>query len=536
MMTGIHSSIIVTDYADDGGPTERSRASVVIAEKVGYLDTEPKLLLFGGTNGEDRFYADLWALDLGFLPLVTVEAQAAAKAADKSIELNPEPSVTWNEIGTDASIRPPGRAEHTMVSTTDGRVIMFGGTNDRAGQTAMSDMWQYDAKKGDGIWQEIPSPFNSTSDICYCFPGESQCVGQKQWPFGKYGHSATAIGNEMLVFGGWSVGCGREETTDELWSFDTGVGSYQWMRMPPTSLRPVARTSHAAIVIGDALLIFGGWDAAAKSPLEDIWMFSPASQKWSLLRTTNSRAEPGPSARYGALLAPVAGGMFLYSGSDRTAVSDDVSDSGLTDLWVYTFPADKTTTTSVISESMPDENGDGEGDGTRTTTNIIKTSPVNNNTWASVSVDYVPGDEWWTTSQASGAQRLLPAGAVWGLGGTEHIILFSGIDSGTGRPLAKLRVISLSADVPWTGGLIVGLICGTVGVLLLVCFGWRSKSFMRRRRLVRRWQTAYLKIRAHLETKKLAEANKVAVENDALEVESVRGATAESTRRRRTMG
>ena len=51
--------------------------------------------------------------------------------------------------------------------------------------------------------------------------------------------------------------------------------------------------------------------------------------------------------------------------------------------------------------------------------------------------------------------------------------------------------------------LYLGLVLGPVGFLVLICSGWRFGKRHQRRKIARRWQTAYLMVRAHLETRKL---------------------------------
>lgn len=150
LATGTRSAIVVTDYADLEGPAVRGRAALVVAEKVGYLDSEPRLLLFGGTDEDGKFFDDFWELDLGFIPPTTVKQKAKAVAAKVSIDTNPTGKAKWRQIGSGLQPRPAGRARHSMVTTAEGVVVLFGGTASRDGTTAMNDLWKYDAKLGTG--------------------------------------------------------------------------------------------------------------------------------------------------------------------------------------------------------------------------------------------------------------------------------------------------------------------------------------------------------------------------------------------------
>ena len=96
------------------------------------------------------------------------------------------------------------------------------------------------------------------------------------------------------------------------------------------------------------------------------------------------------------------------------------------------------------------------GAGTQTTTTVQVIKPIASNSWNTVALDH-----------GELSIRVFVGGAVFGTEGAEHILYFGGVDV-DGRPVAGLGVITLSGEVPWTGGTMVGIVSGTVGFLLLV--------------------------------------------------------------------
>lgn len=64
---------------------------------------------------------------------------------------------------------------------------------------------------------------------------------------------------------------------DELYMFD--LNSLTWEHILPKGSKPAARYLHTAVVIKDAMVIFGGSDAA----LGDVWSFNFDSRRWTQL-------------------------------------------------------------------------------------------------------------------------------------------------------------------------------------------------------------------------------------------------------------
>ena len=98
-------------------------------------------------------------------------------------------------------------------------------------------------------------------------------------------------------------------------------------------------------------------------------------------------------------------------------------------------------------------------------------------------------------------RRAYHGSLVVGNPGFEHIIVFGGTKP-TGAVMDHLGVITLNGEPPSQLVYYVAVACASVFGPLLLVIAWRLVKRLQRRRIIRRWQTAYLMIRAHLETKK----------------------------------
>ena len=77
-------------------------------------------------------------------------------------------------------------------------------------------------------------------------------------------HAAAVVGNFLVILGGWSGQCENLATLSTL-DLD-GLGTWASVTVPGQP--PVGNYGHSATVLGSNILIFGGWDGV--SPLSAV--------------------------------------------------------------------------------------------------------------------------------------------------------------------------------------------------------------------------------------------------------------------------
>lgn len=123
-------------------------------------------------------------------------------------------------------------------------------------------------------------------------------------------------GDKLIIYGGlhvreYATSTGREQQADttlgDVWAYDFKTDTWEMMASTwgPDGIvamdHPGERTSHAATVVGDELVIYGGlreietylWDGSTVwSQLDDIWIFNLKSLKWTRrpMAESNGRA------------------------------------------------------------------------------------------------------------------------------------------------------------------------------------------------------------------------------------------------------
>jgi hypothetical protein len=93
-------------------------------------------------------------------------------------------------------------------------------------------------------------------------------------PCARGGHSLTAIGSSVLLFGGASM---------EGEHFGDLCSSGSWKLLKPAGPAPAQRSGHTATATAAGLLLFGGADAVQDITYSDVWLLSPSTLTWTEL-------------------------------------------------------------------------------------------------------------------------------------------------------------------------------------------------------------------------------------------------------------
>lgn len=123
-------------------------------------------------------------------------------------------------------------------------------------------------------------------------------------PSARYGHTASLVGQRIYVFGGR----GEDGAVfKDLYFLDTS--SWCWVRVSTTSpAAPRARFNHAAALVGNKIVISGGWDG--KNCYDDLWVFDTDSLIW----IKPQMGGRGPTRRHGHTIQLTKSGHLIVFG------------------------------------------------------------------------------------------------------------------------------------------------------------------------------------------------------------------------------
>ena len=245
-----------------------------------YVEDLNKIILFGGTNGDERFN-DTWEFDVS--------------------------NEKWSEVIVNGD-KPNPNYHHTIAYIGNGKVILFGGYDDE--DKCIDDTWEYNAITKS--WRIIDT------------------IGSKPGP--RTAHSMVYIGDsKALLFGGvWY---------NDTWVYD--AASHNWSEIIVTGTKPVARYGHGAMVyLEDAnkVIMFGGdytdEECDCGRQLNDTWEYDITNQTWSEIPISGDK----PSHREHIAMSYAGNNKILMHGG--TYYPDGKYEGGvgqvlLDDLWEY---------------------------------------------------------------------------------------------------------------------------------------------------------------------------------------------------------
>jgi host cell factor len=188
-----------------------------------------KMFVFGGWNGTD-YYNDLYVLDLE--------------------------SMAWSRPSTSGAIPCP-RMGHCAVLAGNTLIVQGGFYFDEAKHraagmrmgTMLSQCYQNDIRMLDTetfVWDRL-----NVSGVP---------------PPPCFGHSMEVSGNDIIVFGGWGGFASKKQPPEALensceYFVILNTDQMTWERGQYIGLPPPPRYGHSATAIGPHILIFGGWES-----------------------------------------------------------------------------------------------------------------------------------------------------------------------------------------------------------------------------------------------------------------------------------
>lgn len=158
-------------------------------------------------------------------------------------------------------------------------------------------------------------------------------------PSARYSTSAVMYDDALWMFGGDDGGHKKsmfnyifQSWFDELWRFD--LRAYTWRHIAPANQAPPKRALHSAVVIGDAMYVYGGLELA------DTWRYDFGPKTWTLIvpppADTHTKDGSHPGRRHAFAAAATPGGMYIFGGCRHVRGSRPLA---FNDLWYFSVGA-----------------------------------------------------------------------------------------------------------------------------------------------------------------------------------------------------
>ncbi|XP_072253924.1 uncharacterized protein klhdc3l [Leuresthes tenuis] len=193
----------------------------------------------------------------------------------------------WRQL-PQSSRSPCDRYKHACCSFGGNVYVLGGRKND-----SLRDFWKYSVVSDE--WTEL------------------NCTGEAA-PEELEEHSMVAHEGFLYVFGGM-LDSAYTKCRYALWVFD--IAKQKWVHCqgktrPPQTQRPTNRKAHSAVVIGSAMLMYGGL-VDIKGSSQDFWSLNFDGTVWSLL-SGSQQGSSGPGPRHSHSAMAYQSCMYLFGG------------------------------------------------------------------------------------------------------------------------------------------------------------------------------------------------------------------------------
>lgn len=274
----------------------------------------------------------------------------------------------WKQL-PQSSRSPCDRYKHACCSY-DGHVYILGGRESRClrdfwrysvvynewtelnctSEAAPEDLEEHSMVAHEGFLYVFGGMLDSAYTKCRCalwvFDIEKQkwvhCQGktsspQTQMPTNRKGHSAVVVGSAMLMYGGFVDIIGSSQ---DFWRLDFDTMAWSLLSGPEQgSLGPGPRHSHSAMAYLGCMYLFGGLKGLREQ--RDFWKWNSSSQTWSSLRNKS-----GPPRLMGHSAVTYKDSMLLFGGAET-------QNSPKNCLWRYSFTTQTWSQVATFPGSNP---------------------------------------------------------------------------------------------------------------------------------------------------------------------------------------
>jgi dynein heavy chain len=175
----------------------------------------------------------------------------------------------WSRADQDDDVPGP-RWKHSACMVDEINLMIFGGFHSSTNR--FNDVWYFNTVSM--TWsQPMPDQTEFTPRGNHV-PTKNMVPGA---PSPRGGHSATVIGDQVWVFGGYGgLGYSRRDF-DDLYTYS--IEEVSWTRQQPKGTGPEKRSGHTACAVLKQLYIFGGWNSMDQ--FNDMFILDTEAMIWS---------------------------------------------------------------------------------------------------------------------------------------------------------------------------------------------------------------------------------------------------------------
>lgn len=214
----------------------------------------------------------------------------------------------WSKIESTGRCPEP-RSHHSTIVYT-GKIILFGGF--RSSSTRFNDIWILDTTTDE--WSQ---PHVGITEV-----RNDEVVFKRPWPevpAPRGAHSATLVGSQMYVFGGYGgSGFARRDFNDVI-ALD--LETWEWRPIDCRGEAPDARSGHQGVAVKEKIYVIGGWNSMVQ--FDDMYILDTVENVWSKPVQQNQFGPPRWNFSAVSVFAVPHWKIFVFGGN-----SGDLNESG----------------------------------------------------------------------------------------------------------------------------------------------------------------------------------------------------------------
>jgi hypothetical protein len=170
----------------------------------------------------------------------------------------------------------------------------------------LNKVWVFGGRSATGS-----SIFNDTWTLDYNTWKWQTVNANSHKPKNRYYHTACAINDVMLVFGGRD----HDDRFGDLHAFDPR--KLEWSQPKTSGSVPGIHSGHSACTIGNKMFLYGGF--SGNQTLHEMYILNTETMEWS-----NPVLQCGPSGRYLHTMAPMGSRIMMFGGCTEGGHVDDL--------------------------------------------------------------------------------------------------------------------------------------------------------------------------------------------------------------------
>ncbi|RYG67120.1 hypothetical protein EON64_08180, partial [archaeon] len=215
----------------------------------------------------------------------------------------------WSKVESPGRCPEP-RSHHTTV-VYGNKIILFGGF--RSSSVRYNDVWILDTTNDE--WSQPHVGITETKS-------DGEVVFKRLWPdvpLPRGAHSATLVGSQMYIFGGYGgAGYARRDFNDVI-ALD--LDTWEWRALECTGEVPEARSGHQAVVVKESIYVIGGWNSMLQ--FDNMYILDTNANTWSKPAQHNSFGPPRWNFAAVSVFAVPHWKVFVFGGN-----SGDLNEGG----------------------------------------------------------------------------------------------------------------------------------------------------------------------------------------------------------------